>query len=505
MSASTASSPPSGSPTSTATSTSAPGATPVQSLTGKLGPTAIVFMVVAAAAPLTVVGGAAPLGMLLGNGVGFPSLYAISGVILLLFSVGLAAMARVVPRPGAFFTYIGYGLGNRMGLAAAFLALLTYTTIQVSVYGYLGYILEVTFAGLGAPSIPWWIWSLAMVAAVGALGYRYIDVSSKILGVLLVGEIGIVLLLVLAVVVAGGADGLSLVTFEPAQITSGSPAIGLMFAIAAFIGFEATAIFRDEARDPERTIPRATYAAVIGVGIFYTVAAWGLVMAWGPDEILAVAAEDPGALILRTAALYLGSAGELVVNVLLITSMFACVLSFHNVIARYQHSMAAAGALPDALGEVHASHLSPHKSSLAQTVVAGLFMVACGVLALDPVLEVFTWFSGVATLAIAVLMAITSLAVIVWFTRAGGERSVWRTVVAPALGLIGLVVAALAIGANFPMLVGDVDEAGVPGWGALSLGLVGLVVILPAIGWVQASVMKRARPVAYERLTESLT
>ena len=84
-------------------STEAVVTSPVRSLTGKLGTTSIVFMVVAAAAPLTVLGGAAPLGMLLGNGVGFPALFAISGVILLLFAVGLTAMTRVVPRPGAFF------------------------------------------------------------------------------------------------------------------------------------------------------------------------------------------------------------------------------------------------------------------------------------------------------------------------------------------------------------------------------------------------------------------
>jgi amino acid transporter len=474
-------------------------------LTGKLGTTSIVFMVVAAAAPLTVVGGAAPLGILLGNGVGFPSLYAISGAILLLFAVGLTAMTRVVPRPGAFFTYIGYGLGNRMGLAGAFLALLTYTTIQVSVYGYLGYILQVTFVGLGAPAIPWWIWSLAMVAAVGVLGYRHIDVSSKILGVLLLGEIGIVLLLVLVVLVTGGADGLSFTSFAPAQVTSGSPAIGLMFAIAAFIGFEATAIFRDEARDPERTIPRATYAAVIGVGLFYTVASWGLIMAWGPDKIMAAVSKDPGGLILRTASRYLGSGGQVVMNILLITSMFACVLSFHNVLARYQHSMSGVGALPAGLGHVHHAHLSPSRSSFAQTITGGALVVVFGVLGLDPVLEVFTWLAGVATLAIVVLMAVASVAVIVWFSRSTGERSIARTLLAPSLGLIGLVVAAVAIAANFPMLVGDVNAAGVPRWGALSIGLVGLVLLFPAIGWVQGTVMKKARPQAYERLTESLT
>ncbi len=62
-----------------------------RTLHGSLGVTAIVFMVVAAASPLTVVGGAAPLGILLGNRVGFPALYAISAVILLLFAVGRAA------------------------------------------------------------------------------------------------------------------------------------------------------------------------------------------------------------------------------------------------------------------------------------------------------------------------------------------------------------------------------------------------------------------------------
>jgi hypothetical protein len=100
---------------------------------------------------------------------------------------------------------------------------------------------------------------------------------------------------------------------------------------------------------------------------------------------------------------------------------------------------------------------------------------------------------------------VTSVAVIVWFSRSSAERSLWGTAVAPALGLSGLVIAAIAIGANFPMLVGDVDAAGTPHWGALSLGLVGLVVLLPAIGWVHGTVMKNVRPQSYERLTESLS
>ncbi|HXH35212.1 MAG TPA: APC family permease [Plantibacter sp.] len=477
---------------------------PTRSLKGSLGVTAIVFMVVAAASPLTVVGGAAPLGILLGNGVGFPSMYAISAVILLLFAVGLSAMTRHVPKPGAFFTFVGYGLGKPAGLASAFLALLTYTTIQVSVYGYIGYLLSVTFTGLGAPEIPWYLYALAAIAIVGFLGYRHIDLSSKVLGVLLVAEVGIVLVLAAAVVINGGADGLSAEPFEPSQVFSGSPGVGLMFAIAAFIGFEATAIFRDEAKDPSRTIPRATYIAVIGIGLFYTLASWALVMAWGPDDVVGVAAEDPGAMILRTTLMYLGPIGELVINVLLITSMFACVLSFHNVITRYQHTMANAGVLPGRLGGVHPKHLSPHTSSLVQSMTAAALIVVFAVLGLDPVLQVFTWFAGVATLAIAILMAVTSLAVIVYFARTKQDRRLWNTVIAPGLGFIGLVGSAIVIIVFFPMLVGDVDASGNPTFGTVSAVLLALIVVCPIIGLFQAAYLKRRRPAAYANVMDAI-
>ncbi|WZH35425.1 MAG: APC family permease [Microbacterium enclense] len=475
-----------------------------RTLQGSLGVTAIVFMVVAAASPLTVVGGAAPLGILIGNGAGFPTLYAISAVILLLFAVGLAAMTRHVPRPGAFFTYIGYGLGRPSGLAAAWTAMLTYTTIQVSVYGYIGYLLEITVVSLGGPDLAWWLYALAIVGLVGILGYRHIDLSSKVLGVLLVAEVAIVLALVAAVVFNGGPEGLSAAPFEPANVLSGSPGVGLMFAIAAFIGFEATAIFRDEARDPDRTIPRATYGAVIGIGIFYTLASWGLVMAWGPNGVLAAAAEDPGTLMLRTVAIYLGTVGEIIVNVLLLTSMFACVLSFHNVLTRYQHAMAGAGVLPDRVGGVHAKHLSPHVSSIVQTATAAALTAIFAVLNLDPLLQVFTWFAGVATLAIAILMAATSVAVIVYFARTRADRRLWNTVIAPALGFVGLAVSAVIIVVYFPVMVGDMDADGAPVFGAVTWFLLALVVLFPVLGYAQAAWIRRRRPAAYAKLTDTI-
>jgi amino acid transporter len=203
-------------------------------------------------------------------------------------------------------------------------------------------------------------------------------------------------------------------------------------------------------------------------------------------------------------AAYLGTAGEVITNVLLITSMFACVLSFHNVITRYQHSMSNAGVLPERVGTVHHTHLSPHVSSLVQTVTAVVLTVVFAVLQLDPVLAVFTWFSGVATVAIALLMAATSIAVIIYFRRTKKDARMWNTVIAPALGFVGLILSTVLIVANFPVMVGDTDAKGDPTFGPLSWFLLMLVVVFPIIGYVQAWWIRNRRPAAYAKLIDTI-
>lgn len=125
-----------------------------RSLTGSLGAGSIVFMVVAAAAPLTVVAGSVPLGVALGNGAAFPATFVLCCVVLLLFAVGFCAMSRHVPNAGAFYAYVREGLGRAPGLGAAFLALVTYTAVQLAVYGYLGAALDGLVQHYGGPALP---------------------------------------------------------------------------------------------------------------------------------------------------------------------------------------------------------------------------------------------------------------------------------------------------------------------------------------------------------------
>jgi len=70
---------------------------------------------------------------------------------------------------------------------------------------------------------------------------------------------------------SGGAAGISADFLDPTIVVHGSPGIAVLFAVMGFLGFESTAVFRDEAKDPGRTVPRATYIAALLIGGFYTV------------------------------------------------------------------------------------------------------------------------------------------------------------------------------------------------------------------------------------------
>jgi amino acid transporter len=474
---------------------------------GNLGAVAVTFMVIAAAAPLTFVGGIIPIGYLLGNGAGLPVMFIVATGILLLFSVGLMAMSKRLPHAGAFFTYISHGLGRTPGVAAAYLAVICYTTVQFAVFAYFGATVSSSIVLFDGPDIPWWTITLLCIALVGALGYRRIDLSSKVLLVLLVAELGVVLILALVILATGGAEGISTSSFSLDSILAGSPALGFMFAVLGFIGFESTVVYRREVRNPEGTIPRATYGSALIIGLFYAFTAWAIVVGIGETNLFEFVGSDPTTMLARVTDEYLGPIGSIIVAVLFIGSMFASVLSLHNVLTRYYQTMSLAGLLPKSISTLHSTHDSPHRASLMQLPLATVLTLFCVVAGIVPA-QVLSWFAGIGTLAIVILMAATCLAVIVYFLkyRAPGTQreNVWQAYIAPGLGLVGLLAASWLIAENFPLLVGDSDAEGNPTWGVISVVLLAVVIIAPLAGIAQALVVKARNPAGYAAIRDRI-
>jgi amino acid transporter len=380
-----------------------------------LGVAGIAMTVVSAAAPLTVMAGVAPIALAVG-GVGVPAAYLLSGVVLAIFAIGFTAMAAAIPRTGGFFVYIGHSFGGVMGFASAVVAIVAYNCLQIGVYGLFAIQTQAALDDLFGITAPWPLIAAIAVLLVFLLGYIGIDIGAKVLGVLIVLESGILAIMGVAIIVQGGADGLGLASFSPSNaLNSGTLAtVGICFA--AYMGFESTALYRAEARDPERTIPRATFLAVGFMALFYTFVVWSVVQAFGESGFRAAAGQQGSKLFFTTIGEYVGGWGEHAMYVLIVTSVYAAQLAFHNAINRYVHGMAVAGALPRVFARTN-KFGSPAFSGAVQSVVALVVVLSFAAAGLDPFKQLLIGVNTPGVVGIIGLQVFASLAAVVFFIR----------------------------------------------------------------------------------------
>ena len=148
-----------------------------------LGVRSIVFMVVAAVAPLGATAVVLPTVFALSGTAAAPVYFIGAAVLLCLFSVGFTLMGRHVQDAGAFYTYVQAGLGRMAGAGAAGVALVSYLALLIALFSYLGVAASAVLESYLHLSVTWWALSLVGVAIVALLGYRDVELSAKVLGV----------------------------------------------------------------------------------------------------------------------------------------------------------------------------------------------------------------------------------------------------------------------------------------------------------------------------------
>ncbi|MET9428199.1 MULTISPECIES: APC family permease [unclassified Streptomyces] len=470
-----------------------PASPAVRLRTGTLGTSDIAFFVVSAAAPLTVMAGVAPIALVLG-GIGAPVGYLIAGVTLAIFAVGFTTMSRHVRSGGAFYAYITQGLGKPVGVGAALLALIGYNGMEIGVYGLLGTATADTAHALWGVDIPWLPVSLAGLLLIWYGGYRSIDFGAKVLGVLLVAETGILVLLAGGVLLKGGADGLSLASFAPDSFLVPGTAAVLAFAFTAFTGFESTVIYRREAREPGRTIPRATYIAVCFLGLFYAFIVWTVIQAFGDAQVVKAAGDDPGGLFFAAITTFVGGWAADLMHVFIVTSILASLLAFHNAINRYGLALAEEGVLPRALAKVQPRHRSPYVVGAVQTALGLALVLAFALAGADPYTQLLLWLNTPGGIGLMALQLLAALAIPFYFRRVRHSEGVVRTVVAP-------VAAAVLLTAAIALVVSKIDVF----TGASTTVNTILVALVPGVfvlGVLLAFRLRRTRPEVYARFAE---
>jgi amino acid transporter len=415
---------------------------------GSISTVPLIFLVLAAAAPMVAVVSTVPLVIGFGVGVGTPGIFLICGITLVCFAAGYAAMSRHISNAGAFYAYIARGLGVRLGLASAYIALVAYTAIFCTVVAFFAYFAHSILDAEIGLALPWQLWAAILLVAVGTLGYNRVDLNARVLSI--VFSLEILLLLVFSVVVLfdQGPGAFSFESFNPSNVFSGAPGVAFAFAFAVFIGFEATAIFAEEAKDPKRTVPRATYGAVILISTFYMITSWAMIS--GASDPVGGASGDPANFAFDQIRHYLGSFGYHAAQILVLTSFAGCALGIHNAASRYFFALGRDGVLPRALGETN-RHRSPGIATITQISIAAIIIAIFAIAGADPYLTLGTSMAALASLGILFLQMMVCLAVIGFFRRRD-DGTIWSSIVAPTLGALGMAGAIVLILVNYDLV-----------------------------------------------------
>ncbi|CAB4714139.1 MAG: amino acid permease [Actinobacteria bacterium] len=454
----------------------------------------VVFLVIAAAAPMAAMVGNVPLALVYGNGAGLPAAFALATLVLIAFSVGYAAMSRKVINTGAFYTYIARSLTKPVGVGSAYVALAAYTAQACGLAGAFGYFMQQLILEGAGVDLPWYLFSALGILIVATLGYRSVEMSAKVVGFFMIAEFLVLFVFEALVINKQHLHAFPLESFSHSQITSGPIGIAMLFAFTSFIGFESAALYGEETKDPERSIPRATYIAVGSVGIFYVLSAWIIIGSVGTEHIRELSQKDGGLFVINLVQQYGGTMLFDITAVLLCTSVLAGYSAIHNAASRYLFALGRESIMPERFGHHHKTHFSPHKASVAITAVAVVSAVGFAVSGADPYKVYAASLIAVGTLGIVALQALASLSVVAFFWKRP-DRQLWQGVIAPLIGFIGLVTAFVLAAMHYNTLTGSDNKI---------VNLVPLALLVLAIGGtIYGYRMRTSRPDVYAQLAVS--
>lgn len=413
---------------------------------------------------------------------------------LVCFTIGLSLiqLTRHLPSAGGYFTYVSRTLHARLGFLTAWLYFLYDPTGAAINFTIVGIITQETLQQRYHFLLPWWVIASIGIIFTSALLYRGVKVSGRVLMILGGIEIAILLAFAISGFISPGPGGFTGRTFtvDPKFGVHGL-ALGVVFAIFAFTGFESVAPLAEESRSPRRNLTLAVIISLLFMGAFYIFCTWGLAVGWGINTFdQTFAGKDVNAFLNLGQRLW--GTGYLLILLALLNSAFAVGLACSNASTRVFFSMGRAGALPSWLGYVHPKHKTPSHAVILQTVITTL-IVFIGGFVVGPA-ELFFWLGIVITLGLIGVYGAGNIGVIRYYLTERRDEFNWFWHIAIPV----ISTAAICVVAYFSLqgLSGLLASAPwiVLGW--LALG--GLLLLLAHFsgreGW-----FIRAGEVAYER------
>src|ERR671937_922352 len=207
-----------------------------------------------------------------------------------------------------------------------------------------------------------------MAAIVFLLTYRDIRISTTAGVILGAFEIAVFGALAVWMLISNAGD-VTLQPFNPNHAKGDWSGVfrGMVFAILAFIGFEAAAPLGEEAKHPRRTVPLAVVGSALAIGLFYVLCSYAWVFGAGFDHLVKQAT---GADPWRNLGKVFWSTGWVVVFLAICNSIAANSNAAVNAATRVFYALARNGLAPRQLGHTHREFKTPHIAIIWMSVFA---------------------------------------------------------------------------------------------------------------------------------------
>jgi len=323
-------------------------------------------------------------------------------------ATAIGQLAKQLPSAGGLYTYAARSLGGWAGFLVAFLFIGFQPLVAPFLYLEFGWAMHDVFnTTVGWHySGQWWIWVLLMATIVFLLTYRDVRLSTTAGVILGAFEIAIFATLALWILFSKGGH-LNAQPFNPNHAAGHWSGVfkGMVFAILAFIGFEASAPLGEEAKNPRRTVPRAVIGSAIAIGLFYVLCSYAWVFGAGFNNFVAQAT---GADPWRNLGKVFWGTGWVVVFLAICNSIAANSNAAVNAATRVFYSLSRNGLAPAALGKTHPRFKTPHIAIIWMTVWAVVLSLLVG----------WKWNPGVGFGVIATLA--TPLVILVYMLVCAG-------------------------------------------------------------------------------------
>ncbi len=459
----------------------------------------VLFLTVTGAAPISAMLFNTPVAVGYGNGLGAPASFLVATIVLLIFSVGYAAMAGKVTAVGGFYSFISHGLGRELGMGFGFGSVVAYSVFEASLAGGFAYFANLDLNQWLGINIPWPILALLMVVGISVLTYFDVKLSSAVLGVALVAEVVVLTIFAIGVFAhAGSGANVQAGAINPInafrgfaahdKLQAGAAGIGLFFAFWSWVGFEMAPNYAEESRDPKRIVPLSLYISVLALGIFYTLVSWASLSGYADTEAaISQAQNNSAAFFFDPSTKLIGGWLTVLMSIFILTGSFACGMAFHNTAARYLYALGRERLVPASLGRTHGVYRSPHVASITQSVIAAIIVILFAIFGgtNDPntqaYLELYGLMALMGTILIVAAQAVVSLAIFNYFrTHHPEEHHWWTTIVAPLVAFLAQVIVLYLCVTNMDFLGGGFKFADYIIWidlAVLAIGIAGAVYI----------------------------